>query len=83
MPQVPPLQTLGSQEWHALELGQCQSQPGFAEYPTTNKLDFSFSFSQGMDEWPAEAALLLPDCTDEQHDLFSGLLGSFDTQGAT
>ncbi|RSL51786.1 hypothetical protein CEP54_011241 [Fusarium duplospermum] len=76
MLQIPPLQNLGSQEEHVLQLGQFQSQRGIAETSTANKSDFSFYFDQGMDEWPLEAAISLPECTDEQHDLFSGFLGS-------
>ncbi|RSM17567.1 hypothetical protein CDV31_003645 [Fusarium ambrosium] len=77
MLQVPSLQNLGSQEGHALQLDQFQSQRGLAETSTANKSDFSFYFDQGMDEWPFEAAISLPKCTDEQHDIFSGILGSF------
>ncbi|KAM6528683.1 hypothetical protein FALCPG4_009647 [Fusarium falciforme] len=72
MLQVPSLQALDP-----------QGQLGFAENYTANKLDFSFSFGHGMDEWPVEAAMSLPEYTDEQHDLFSGFLGSFDMQEAT
>ncbi|KAH7266174.1 hypothetical protein B0J15DRAFT_580172 [Fusarium solani] len=82
MLQVPSLQTLGSQG-HALQLGQCQSRLGLAETYTANKPDFSFSLGQVMDEWPLETTISLPECTDEQHDLFSGFLGSFDMQGTT
>lgn len=79
---VPSLQTLGSQG-HALQLGQCQSRLGLAETYTANKPDFSFSLGQVMDEWPLETTISLPECTGEQHDLFSGFLGSFDMQGTT
>ncbi|RSL43732.1 hypothetical protein CEP53_011560 [Fusarium sp. AF-6] len=77
MLEVPSLQNLGSQEGHALQLSQFQSQRGLAEMSTANKSDFSFYFDQGLDEWPLEAAIPLPECSDEQHDLFSGFLGSF------
>lgn len=83
MLQVPSLQSQGSQEGHTPQLEQCQSRLGLAETYTTNKPNFSFSLGQVMDEWPLEATMLLPECTDEQHDLFSGFLGSFDMQGAT
>ncbi|RSM09510.1 hypothetical protein CEP52_004044 [Fusarium oligoseptatum] len=77
MLQVPSLQNFGSQEGHALQLDQFRSQRGLAETSTANKSDFSFYFDQSLDEWPFEAAISLPECTDEQHDIFSGFLGSF------